>query len=693
MSRHFRIERDEQQIAWLWFDVADSGANVLSSEVLEEFDEQLIGIAQTHPKGLVILSAKPSGFIAGADVKAFATLTSRAQAEALIRRAHDIFHRLEALSFPTVAAIHGFCLGGGLELSLACRYRVATTDPSTRIGFPEVRLGIFPGFGGTVRSINLIGHLKAMEIMLSARNLSGRAAKRIGLVDYAVPLRQLKNAARKLIEEQPPRHRPSAIQKLAGSGPIRPLLAPLLRRQVARQARREHYPAPYELIDHWRRTASRSGAMYDSEARRAGTLIAGQTAQNLIRVFLLQDRLKSQANRGAIDAHHVHVVGGGVMGGDIAAWCVLKGMRITLQDRAPEYLGRAVQRAHALFKRKLKDRYRVQDAHDRLIADHLGSGVAKADVVIEAIFEDIEAKRALFAEIEPRLKPGALLASNTSSIPLEVLSEQLADPRRLVGLHFFNPVAKMPLVEIVTQENNPAEVIAAASAFARNIGKLPLAVKSKPGFLVNRVLMPYLLEAVTLLEEGVEPRLIDQAALAFGMPMGPVELADTVGLDIALSVAEKLAALLHSQVPEILRQKVADGKTGRKSGEGFYTWVKGKPNKLEAKADEQTQRQYADRMILRMINEAVACLREEVVADADLLDAGIIFGTGYAPFRGGPLHYVRQSGTAEILDKLRKLEYTYGERFAPDPGWELLAMEKASPETDEQTTITEEQSA
>ena len=670
MNRYFRVDYDDRQIAWLYFDTQDASTNVLTEEALEAFDQQLISIAQAHPKGLVILSAKESGFIAGADVKAFATIPSPEAAKKLILRAHDIFHRLEALSFPSVALIHGYCLGGGLELALACRYRVASTEMSTRLGFPETHLGIFPGFGGSVRSIRLLGHLPAIQMMLSARSVSARTAKRLHLVEFAVPKRQLKNAARRLILEQPAAHTPPLSRRLPGNALLRPFVARLLRRQVARHARPEHYPAPYALIDHWRKHAGHAARMYASEAREVSTLLTGETAQNLIRVFLLQDRLKGLAEKSDFTARHVHVIGGGVMGGDIAAWCVLKGLVVTLQDRAPEHLGRAVSRAHKLFRKKLRDRYHVQNAMDRLIADHLGTGIKKADVIIEAIYEDVKAKQNLYRQVEPVMKASALLASNTSSIPLEKLAEHLQQPERLIGLHFFNPVAKMPLVEIVTQAGNPPQLIADATRFAKGIGKLPLPVKSHPDFLVNRVLMPYLLEAVTLLEEGVSATEIDEAALRFGMPMGPVELADTVGLDICLSVAEKLSETLHNPVPESLRRQVEAGHLGKKSGQGYYTWNKGSAQKEKPRPAPEQLGHYGDRMILRLVNESMACLREKIVDDAGLVDAGVIFGTGFAPFRGGPMHYAEKTGKKEILSKFRKLEYTYGNRFTPDPGWE-----------------------
>lgn len=670
-SRHFTREHDDLGIVWLHFNMADASANVLSTEVLEELEQELIHISQSQPKGLVILSDKSSGFIAGANVKAFATIQEPEQAEEFIKQAHGILFRLEALAFPTVTLIHGYCLGGGLELALACDYRIARNDESTRLGFPEVRLGIFPGFGGSVRSIKTIGHVPAMSMMLSGRSVSGRTAQRMGLVDLAVPDRQLRNAAIKTIQEQPARHRPGLLHQLAGFTLLRPVLAAIFRRQVAKKAIREHFPAPYALINHWQRYAGHASAMYRSEAREVSRLLVGQTAQNLIRVFLLQEELKSMGDKKAFSPRHVHVVGGGVMGGDIAAWCALRGMSVTLQDREPKYLTQAMKRAHGLFKKKLKDGYSIQAAMDRLMPDHHGYGVPKADVVIEAIYEDAVAKQALYSDLEPRMKDDALLASNTSSIPLATLGEKLAQPNRLVGLHFFNPVAMMPLLEIVTDKDTDAEMIIKAKAFARHIDKLPLPVTSSPGFLVNRILMPYLLEAVKLFEEGESPESIDQAAKHFGMPMGPIELADTVGLDICLSVSEKLSELLHNEVPESLKAHVAEGRLGRKSNQGYYLWKKGRPVKDTIKGKSPAP-EIADRLIFRLINEAVACLREGVVADTNQLDAGIIFGTGFAPFRGGPMHYVEQQGIKSMQQRMNQLATHQGEHFHPDQGWDTL---------------------
>ncbi len=667
---NWHLEIDGEAIAWLSIDKAGASANTLSAAVLEELEALLEEIAERRPKGLVIRSAKPGGFIAGADIKEFTTLGGRADAERLIRRGQGVLDRLAALDLPTVALIHGFCLGGGMELALACRYRIADEDPKTRLGLPEVKLGIHPGFGGTVRLPPLVGAPAAMDLMLSGRLVSARAARRMGLIDYALPQRRLEDAARALINDRPEPARARGWKGWTNHPLARPLLAPLLRRQVARKARPDHYPAPYALIDLWARHMGDPRRMMEEEAASVARLVVGETARNLVRVFFLQERMKGLGRKGDIAPRHVHVIGGGVMGGDIAAWCALKGFHVTIADRSHEAIARVIQRAHGLFRKKLKQRLAVRDALDRLMPDIEGLGVERADVVIEAIFEDVEAKQALYRDIEPRMKPDALLATNTSSIPLEVLGEALSEPGRLVGLHFFNPVAKMQLVEVVHGRGTDEAVIRRAAAFCRHIDRLPLPVRSAPGFLVNRVLMPYLLEAVTLVEEGVPAPVVDRAALDFGMPMGPIELADTVGLDICLSVARILGAELGLPVPPSLERMVGEGRLGRKSGHGFYRYEKGKKAKEPVEKGYRPPEDLTDRMMMRFLNEAMACLREGIVEDADLLDGGVIFGTGFAPFRGGPMHYATTVGRAIMRQKLERLEAAHGERFTPDPGWQ-----------------------
>ncbi len=667
--KNWRLERDDHDIAWLYIDKVDAAANTLSAAVLEELNDILGQLKEDRPQGLVILSAKSSGFIAGADIKEFTTLGGQSDAEALIGRGQAVLERLAAMSMPTVAVIQGFCLGGGMELALACRYRIADEDPKTKLGLPEVNLGIHPGFGGTVRLPPLVGAPAAMDMMLGGRALSARAAKKIGLVDYAVPARRLLDAARNVVLTSPIPKKATGWKAYTNHKLARPLLARYLQKQVAKRARKDHYPAPYALIDLWQAHMDDPRRMMREEAASVARLVMGDTAQNLVRVFFLQEQMKALGKKDEIAAKRVHVVGGGVMGGDIAAWCAMRGMHVTIQDRSHETLARVMKRAHALFKRRLKQPRLIQAAMDRLMPDIKGSGVPKADVVIEAIFEDVDAKQALYKEIEPQLKKDAVLATNTSSIPLEVLCKCLQKPSRLVGLHFFNPVAKMQLVEIVRGTQTSNKAVKQAAAFCRHIDRLPLPVKSAPGFLVNRVLMPYLLEAVTLEEEGVPGAVIDKAALDFGMPMGPIELADTVGLDICLSVARILSQQLDVPVPNRLEQLVAAGRLGRKSGEGFYRYTDGKKVFAGDSKEYTSPADVIDRMMLRFLNEAVACLREGIVDNADLLDGGVIFGTGFAPFRGGPMNYIDKIGKESLLQTLEVLEQKYGSRFRADAGW------------------------
>lgn len=673
MGNHFRLETDNDNIAWLTFDKAGTGTNVLSLEVFAELEQHLAALRQQSPRGLVIRSAKSSGFIAGADIESFTRITNEQEAMALLETGQRAFNRLEAMPFPTVAMIHGFCLGGGMELALACRYRITRDDPGTRLGLPEVRLGIHPGWGGSARLVPLIGALKAMDLILSGRTVDGRTGKRMGFVDMVVPERHLAAAARKMILDAPAVHRASVLERLTNHALVRPLLASVLRKQVAKRASPLHYPAPYAMIDLWRRHATNKNAMLKAEMQSLARLVSGLAARNLVRVFFLQEQLKSLGKDKQYQPKYVHVIGAGTMGGDIAAWCALRGFRVTLQDQQPQRIAPALVRARALFKKQLKQPAKIRDAMDRLLPDHRGNGVMKADIVIEAIFEDAEVKRSLYKSIEPRMKADAILATNTSSIPLEELTPALSRPERLVGLHFFNPVAKMMLVEIVHGQATAPEVSAHAMTFTRLIDRLPLPVTSTPGFLVNRILMPYLMEAVILEAEGVPPALIDQAATKFGMPMGPVELADTVGLDICLHVARVLATHFHAEIPASLEQRVAAGNLGRKSGRGYYDWKKGKAIKPAPSGSNWNMEEITNRLVLRLLNESVRCLREHVVSEPNLLDAGMIFGTGFAPFRGGPVHHINAIGKSTLLKQLTDLQKLRGDRFAPDPGWQNLS--------------------
>ncbi|MEO8673937.1 MAG: 3-hydroxyacyl-CoA dehydrogenase NAD-binding domain-containing protein [Casimicrobiaceae bacterium] len=638
MMRHWNLTRDADGFARLTFDKADATTNTLSRDALAELNEALDLLDRDPPKGLVVDSGKANGFIAGADVDEFRTVKSEDDAVAIVKRGWDTFERLAAVKYPTLALVRGFCLGGGFELALACRYRVVVDEPGTRLGLPEVMLGIVPGWGGMKRLPRVAGAPAALDLMLTGKTIDARRAKKLGIADECVPPRVVENTVRGLLTTLPPPRTLPFPLSLTLAGPVRRIIAAQAAKQVAKRARREHYPAPYAILDIWAKHDGNALAVPPSDPASVPSLLKTPTAGNLIRVFGLQERLKSLGKAGDFNAVRVHVVGAGTMGGDIAAWCALRGLTVTLQDQNAERLVQAMARAAKLFAQRLKDPLRVRDATDRLIPDVAGAGIARADVIIEAIFENLDAKRSLFAALESKAKPGAILATNTSSIPLEEIATAMRDPARLIGVHFFNPVPQMMLVEIVVGSNTRADLVPHAAAFVRQIDKLPLPVKSAPGFLVNRVLGPYLMAAMRCVDEGIAPETVDEAALAFGMPMGPVELADTVGLDICMAVGTMLSPGVEP--PAKLKALVDAGHLGKKTKKGFYDWTSGKAAKQPAGA---VPAGLADRLVGPFVAEARAALADGIVADADLVDAGAIFGTGFAPFRGGPLHYAEST--------------------------------------------------
>src|ERR1700694_2031282 len=666
------LEIDADRVAWLVCDTPGTSTNVLSATVLRDLAAQLADIAAQRPVGAVIRSAKAGGFIAGADIKEFLKIRSPEEGFELVRAGQAVLQTLADLPCPSVAALHGFALGGGLELALACTYRVAADDAKLSLGLPEVLLGIHPGFGGTVRSVQLIGVRPALDLMLKGKPYKGSRALAVGLIDELAPPSELLERAKSRLLRAPPKATAPFVDKLLNLGPARPFIARQAASTLRQSVRRDHYPAPYAILDLWQRHGAAGPESYEAEARSISELMCTPTSRNLVRVFFLQDRLKSLGGKSTAEFHHVHVIGAGVMGGDIAAWSAFRGMTVTLQDRSEELIRPAMDRAKAFFERRLKDPAAAAAALARLRMDVKGDGVGDSDVVIEAIFENVDAKRALYAQLEPRLKRNAVLATNTSSIRIETLCEKLVDPSRLVGIHFFNPVAQLLLVEIVQGAATQPQVVQNALKFTRKLDKLPLPCKSAPGFVVNRILTPYVNEALFALEGGIPGAVIDRVGKAFGMPMGPIELTDVVGLDVSLHVGRVLAEAFQRRVPEILITMVERKKFGRKSGEGFYVWRDAKPVKPEL-PQFATPADLEDRLILPMLNEAVACLREGIIQDADLLDAGAIFATGFAPFRGGPLQYAKARGIDNVIARLEELARRYGERFRPDPGWRQLA--------------------
>ncbi|HET7655844.1 MAG TPA: 3-hydroxyacyl-CoA dehydrogenase NAD-binding domain-containing protein [Luteimonas sp.] len=671
--RHWQVERRADGVVVVAIDREGQAINALSQDMLIELDALVERLAIDPPAGVVFRSAKATGFVAGADVREFRDFDARGTVNDALARGQLVFQKLAELPCATVAAIHGYSMGGGTELALACRYRVASNHPSTRIGLPEVKLGIYPGWGGSVRLPRLVGAPAAMDMMLTGRALSAKNAAAIGLVDKVVDPALLVDAAADLAlrgRARPPKQR--VLAWATNWWPVRQVLAPILVKQVAAKAPKAHYPAPYALIETWRRAGGGIQALLKAERRAVAKLAGTDTARNLIRVFFLQEKLKSGGKDSGIA--RVHVIGAGVMGGDIAAWSAYKGFDVTLSDREQRFIDGALKRSQALFEKKVKDPAQRPAVAARLRGDLAGDGAADADLVIEAIIEQAEAKRELYAAVEPRMPAGALLTSNTSSIPLTDLRGHLQRPAQFAGLHYFNPVALMPLVEIVRHDTMAADTEQRLAAFCRALDKLPVTVAGTPGFLVNRVLFPYMLEAATAFAEGIPGAAIDKAAKKFGMPMGPIELIDTVGLDVAAGVAKELSPFLGLEVPASLSTPPEAGKRGKKDGQGLYTWEDGKPVKPELPKDYRAPEDLEDRLILPLLNEAVAALHDGVVEDPDLLDAGIIFGTGFAPFRGGPIHYIRETGADALLAKLRDLQSRHGERFAPRPGWESAAL-------------------
>jgi 3-hydroxyacyl-CoA dehydrogenase/enoyl-CoA hydratase/3-hydroxybutyryl-CoA epimerase len=640
--KDWRFSVDEWGIAWAEFDREGENQNSLGRRPLEELGEIVAvvekGARDKTIRGLVIISAKERGFIVGADIREFADLKTESEVIEKLRAVTALFDHIERLPVPVVCAINGFCLGGGLELALACHYRIATRDSGTKLGFPEVKLGIFPGFNGTARSIRLAGAPAAMQAMLTGKMLSASAARGMGLVDQLVDSRgALPWAARKAVLRNRKSKPAGFAKKLLSMWPARDLLAKRMRSEVAKKAREDHYPAPYRLIDLFERYGGNDEAMKAAETRAFAPLMVSDQSRNLRRVFWLSELLKAQAPKKlAWRPSRVHVIGAGTMGADIAGWCVARGMEVTLQDVSPEQIAKGIAAQGKLFSRKFKTKAQRDAAKARLIADPSGEGIARADVVIEAIVENLAIKQKVLSEVEAKMKPGAVLATNTSSLLIEDIAVGLPDPGRLIGLHFFNPVALMPLVEVVRGPQTREEDVKRGAAFVTAIDKFPLITKSVPGFLVNRVLTPYMFGAMVRLEHGEDKERIDEAARAFGMPMGPIELADTVGLDVCAHVAH---ILKFSSEGSKLDRLVAEGKLGKKSGEGFYVWEGGKPQKTGRVFDKVEMEKLGRDLVEPLIAEAQRAVDEQVVENADLVDAGVIFGTGFAPFRGGPLHY------------------------------------------------------
>ena len=641
--KDWRFSVDGEGIAWAIFDREGESANSLGRRPLEELAaivERVEADARAgRVKGLVIMSGKERSFIVGADIREFESFETEAQVIESLKPINAMLARIERLPVPVVAAIHGVCVGGGLELILACHYRIATRDDATRVGFPEVKLGIFPGFNGTARSIKQVGPIAAMQNMLTGAMIRASTAKALGFLDQLVNSPgELHWAARKAVLQKR-KSQPAGFTKvLMTKQPARGLLAKKMREETAKKAREDHYPAPFRLIDLFEKHGGNLDTMKVEETKAFAPLMVSETSRNLRRVFRLTELLKNQAPKKMTwKPQRVHVIGAGTMGADIAGVCVAAGMEVTLQDISPEQLEKGIKAQGRLFAKKFKTKALKDAAKARFIADPEGKGITRADVIIEAIVEKLDIKQKLFADLETKVKPGAVLATNTSSLKLADIAAPMKDPGRLIGLHFFSPVPQMPLVEVVQGDATREDEVKKGAAFVVAIGKFPLITKDVPGFLVNKVLTPYMFAAFERLEKGEDKEKIDEAVRTFGMPMGPIEIADSVGLDVCLHVAKILGG--GGTGGSRLERLVSSGRLGKKTGEGFYVWKDGKPVRGEVKWSKTELEKLGRELVEPIVTEAQKALDEGVVASADLVDAGMIFGTGFAPFRGGPLHY------------------------------------------------------
>ena len=667
---HWQLSWDQDGNVELLLEVADRSANVLHREVLDEFEDVLDRLAAMEPPGVILGTRPGRAFSVGADVREFAGLRSRDEALRMLRRGQELFERWSQLECPTAAAMRGYCLGGGLELALACDYRVAEYQPDGRIGLPEVRLGIHPGYGGTVRLAEVVGDVQALQLCVMGKSLTVAQARAVDLVDLMVSSRHLHAAARLLLKHGEKPRRAPLLQRLPHWPAFRWPVAAVYLHLIRKHLPKHQYPAPYRMLAHWQRMSSKRAEALRQEAESVSVLCERPQTRQMVRAFLLREELKRPYPKDDAVAH-VHVAGAGAMGADIACWCAMQGLRVTLHDIDAAGLGRAVRRAH---RRILRRGYDIREAMDLLQPDPQGAGVASADVVIEAIVEKREAKQELFRTLEARLKPDALLATNTSSLPLGELAGALRDPERLVGIHFFNPVHRIKLVEIIHHGAGQEARLRRAGGFVRRINRLPVAVRSAPGFMVNRILMPYVLEAMLMREEGVPAATIDRAATEFGMPVGPLELADLVGLDICMAAGAVLEEAYGLEVPKVLKELVAAGDLGFKTERGFYKW---------SDSDKRGRRGRTpppgciERLVLSMVRAAVHCLHDGVVERADTIDAGMILATGFAPHLGGPLQMVRTEGADNMRRRLEELEKHCGPRFAPGPGWDAEQLRSA----------------
>ena len=667
------LQPDSDGIAVVRFDRSGSSVNVLDTATLRQLFAIVNELNRRSLRGVIFVSSKPAVFVAGADLKELAATEDR---PGLVELGQQIFTRIEALRCVTVAAIHGACAGGGLEISLACDYRVASDAHVTKIGLPEVKLGLIPAWGGSTRLPRLIGLPRALKVILGGDLMPGSKALKLGLVDAIAPPERLTFLAERFVGKGKPR---GSFRHWAWI-PAWQTVAALTRKSVLRKTR-GHYPAALSAVDVVSKSVVRSISQSLAAEKKAILALAEvDVSRNLIRLFFLQDRAKHLPAPKAVSIENTAVIGSGVMGAGIAQWLAARGKAVLLRDIGPGQLAQGLQRAEKLFsearRRGILSGCEARAGMDRIVPAEVAVQMNSIDLVVEAVSEDMEVKKAIFADLEERVRLDTILATNTSALSIAEISRGLRDPRRVLGLHFFNPVHRMKLVEIARGELTSDFAVDTAVAFVQRIGKLPVVVKDRPGFLVNRILLPYLLEAVRLFVSGARVEAIDESMLDFGMPMGPLRLLDEVGLDVAGDVGETLCRAFPDRMhtPDVFAQLLAADAKGKKTGRGFYEYRSGQVagvNRFAVsrrEADDKaslTREQLQERMVLLMINEAARCLEESIVDDPRDIDFAMVMGTGFAPFRGGPLRHADHIGIAKVTENLERLARSRERQFAP----------------------------
>ncbi len=676
----------DDNVCVLTFDRPNSPANIFDRKTLEELEGHISAIAQPGlgVKGLVLISAKPSIFVAGADLKAIGQMSSE-ELRTFIELGQNVFSRIAALPYPTVAAIHGACVGGGFEVALACDWRVASPDRATKIGLPETKLGILPAWGGSTRLPRLIGLPAALDLILGGKTMAAKSALRKGLIDATATHEYLLDAALDLLKKgkRPGVWKNSALVSRAAGF----VVGSKARAQVEKKTR-GNYPAIKKALEVvLTAAAAREEAVGLKAERDAVSELAGtEAARNLIRLFFLQERAK-KLNAADVqeDGNRIKsaaVIGAGVMGSGITQWLSARGMRVIMRDVSPDRVAAGMGNIAKLYaaaqKKHLLSDLEARHGLDRVSPAATEVPLHRTDIVIEAAVEKMEIKKTIFQRLDEQVREDAILATNTSALSITELAQATKHPGRVVGIHFFNPVHQMQLVEVVIGRDTTPEVAQRAVRFVQKIGKLPVLVKDSPGFLVNRILLPYMVEAGELFWQGADACVIDEVMLDFGMPMGPLRLIDEVGVDIAEDVSRTLAAAFpdRMKVPVLLEKMMEAKLLGRKTGSGFYVYGKNgnaddpDPNREAAVLRPQGNRKFTKeelqrRMVLLMVNEAARCLEEGIVESADDVDFGMVMGTGFAPFRGGPLQYADTVGVKKIAEELAALAAKVGPHFAP----------------------------